>query len=231
MKLNDFHYSLSLLNMLYGIDLPEDDFEEIALTGFGLIGNKRVRLYRYATCVEDCKDGIQLPCNVDTIEAVTAGFEDYASQTNDTPDGDIASAVIETYIENRKAFRNPLYQAGKLIKYEQVGDMIYFDRPYGRVNILYKGELLDDDGLPQITDKEARALATYVAYIIKYREGISTNNVNIINIATDLQNKWNTQCDQARVDYPMSQNDFDQILDAKTNWTRKQYGKSYKGIQ
>ena len=148
MKLNDFHYALSLLDTMYGIDMSEDDFEEISLVGWSLIGNKRTRLYRYSTCVSNCDEGVQLPCNADIIEAVTTDFEEWAYSTNDTPNGDPNSAFVESYIEGRKAFRDPLYASGKFIKYERVGDMLYFDRPHGKVNILYKGLILDDDGLP-----------------------------------------------------------------------------------
>lgn len=228
MKLNDFYYAMSLLNTLYGINMQEDDFEEVALIGWGLIGNKRTRLYRYSTCVSDCDKGVELPCNVDELEAVTTGFEEWNYSTNDTPNGDINSAWTEEYIEHRKAFRSPLYAPGKFIKYERVGNTLYFDRPHGKVNILYKGEIVDDDGLPEITDKEATALATYVAYITKYKEGLMTNNPNIIQLANTLKQQWNIQCDQARTDYYMSQNEWDEVLDAKTSWNRKQHGKSLK---
>jgi hypothetical protein len=30
--------------------------------------------------------------------------------------------------------------------------------------VLYKGEVLDDNGLPDINDKEANAIAVYIAY-------------------------------------------------------------------
>jgi len=53
-KLNDFHYAQTLMEMLYGINLPDDEFEEIALLGWNLIGNKRTRLYRYSVCVDSC---------------------------------------------------------------------------------------------------------------------------------------------------------------------------------
>ena len=139
-----------------------------------------MRIYRYKTIVDNCKKGVQLPCNVDRIEAVTTNFEEWAYSTNDTPNGNIRSAYIESYIEHRKAFKDPLYASGKFIKYERVGDMLYFDKPYGEINILYRGEMLDEQGLPEITDKEATALATYCAYIIKYKEGLQTNNANII---------------------------------------------------
>ena len=72
--MNDFHYGMSLMNTLYGINMPEDEWEEIALVGWNLIGNKRTRLYRYSTCVSDCSEGVQLPCNADIIEAVTTIF-------------------------------------------------------------------------------------------------------------------------------------------------------------
>lgn len=228
MNYNDFHYAMSLMETLYGITMSEDQFEEIALTGWNLIGNKRTRLYRYHTVVDSCSEGVQLPCNVYEIEAVTTCFEEWDYSTNDTPNGDFASAVIEHYIEARKAFRDPMYLPGKYIRYERVGDMLYFDRPHGHINILYKGLILDDDGLPQITDEEALALATYCAYVSKFKEGLMTNNANIIQLANTLKQKWDVQCDQARISGYMSQNQWDQVLDAKTSWNRKMHGKSLK---
>lgn len=226
--MNDFHYAMSLMETLYDISLPEEQFEEIALVAWDLIGNKRTRLYRYSICVDSCSDGIELPCNCEILEAVTTSFEEWNHTTNDTPNGDINSAFVESYIEHRKNFRNPLYISGKLIHYERVGDKLYFDKPYGKINILYKGLEVDEEGLPQITDKEATAIATYCAYVVKFKEGLKTNNPNIVQMATALKTMWNTQCDQARVDHYMSQNEWDEVLDAKTSWNRKQFGKSLK---
>ena len=228
MELNDFHYGLSLLNTLYGITMPEEDYEETALVGWNDIGNKRSKLYRYSTCVNDCNTEVLMPCNWIELEAVTTDFEEWNYSTNDSPNGDVQSAYTESYIEHRKAFRQPLYLPGKLIRYELVGNNLYFDRPYGKINVLYKGIIADENGLPRITDKEARALATYCAYILKFKEGIQTNNANIIELAKSLQNNWRIQCDQARVDHYMSQNEWDEVLDAKTSWNRKQYNKSLK---
>lgn len=225
---SDFHYALTLAEMLYGITIREDLGEEILLTGWNLIGNKRMRIYRYKTCVDECEEGVELPCNCEQLEAVTTNFEEWDYVTNDTPNGNIYTAFVEHYIENRKAFRNPLYAKGKFINYERVGDTLYFDRPHGEINILYRGQLLDDSGLPQITDSEARALATYLAYVVKYKEGIQTNNPNLVRLAEDLRIKWLTQVDQARNDYYMSQNEWNQVLDAKADWNRKQFHRSYK---
>lgn len=224
--MNNFYYALNLLNILYGVSISEDQFEEIALIGWELIGNKRTRLYRYSTY--NNQEGIELPCNCDILEAVTSDSEEWDNINNYSPEGNLNSAFTEAYIENRKEFKSPLYISGKFLKYERVGNILYIKNYKGVVNILYKGIELDDQGLPYLTNKEAVALATYCAYIIKFKEGISSNNPNIINFANSLQQKWNLQVDQARSDHYISQNEWDQILDAKTSWNRKQHNKSLK---
>ena len=89
---------------------------------------------------------------------------------------------------------------------------------------------MDEEGLPKLTDKEATAIATYIAYVDKYKEGLRTNNTVSINLATNLQNIWLKQCDQARVTQ-LSQNDMNEILDVKTSWDRKSYGITYKPLK
>lgn len=223
---------MSLAQTLYGVDLKEEDYEEVGLVAWGMIGNKRTRTYRYSACMDACSDNtISLPCNCDLLEAVTTGWEDWGNVTNDTPNGDLNSGFVEQYIEHRKSFHDPLYQSGKFIKYERVGDTLYLDRPYRKVNILYRGIILDDDGLPELTDKEALAIATYCAYIDKYKEGLRTNNANIIQLANSLKRDWLVQCDQARTPEYLNQNEMDQILEAKTSWNRKVHSKSYKYVR
>lgn len=231
MTLNNFNYAQNLLEQLYGIDMQEDTFEEVGLVAWNHIGNKRYKLYSYRICVNDCTTSIELPCNADIIEAVTTGWEDWNNVSNIYPNGDISSAHTESYIESRKGFQNPLYSSGKYIKYEQVGNTLYFKEPYGQINILYKGVQVDDQGLPEITDKEAEAIATYCAYITKFKEGLSTNNTTTINVAEVLKQRWQVQCDQARVTEYLNQNDMDQILDAKSSWNRKLFNKSYKPLK
>lgn len=231
MTLNNFHYSMTLMEQLYGTTMQEDSWEEVALVAWNLIGNKRYKLYKYSICSENCTTEIQLPCNCDYIESVTTSYEDWNNVSNLYPNGDINSAHVEEYIEANKKFNSPLYQSGKFIKYERVGDTLYLSESYGQINILYKGVLLDEDGLPELTDKEALAIATYCAYVSKFKEGLLTNNTNIIQAADFLKKQWNVQCDQARVTEYINQNEMDEILEAKSNWNRKLYNKSYKPIR
>lgn len=229
--MNPFYYAMTLMDTLYGITMQEDVFEETALVAWNLIGNKRYRLYKYSTCSNDCTTEVQLPCNCDFIESVTTGYEDWNYVSNIYQNGDINSAYVEGYIESNKHFKDPLYQSGKFVKYERVGDTLYFNEPYGQINILYKGVILDENGLPELTDKEASAIATYCAYVSKFKEGLRTNNTNILSIANALKTQWNIQCDQARTPEYLNQNEMDQILEAKTSWNRKIHNKSYKPVR
>ena len=233
MTYNDFHYGLSLLDSLYGINLQEENYEEIALVGWNLIGNKRARTYRYSVCLQPGQNTIELPCNCDILEAVTTDWEDFQHVDNDSPGERYGSFSTEQYIEANKRFQEPLYARGKFINYERVGNTLYLQNNCyeGRVNILYRGLVLDDNGLPEISDKEAMALATYCAWITKFKDGLATNNTVTINLANNLKQQWYIQCDQARTDWETTQNDLDEILDAKTCWDRKLNNKSYKLIR
>ena len=228
--MNDFNYIYTVANSLYGLELEPEQFEELGLTAWNLIGNKTVRLYNYSADIS-CDDlSVQLPCNCDIIEAVTYNHEDWNYSTNKTVNGDYNSQFTEQYIEARKLYQSPFYITGKYAKYERVGDTLYFDKDYGKVNILYKGVILDEDGLPQVNEKEALAIATYIAFATKQKQGWITNNQNIIQLAQYLYQQWLKYCDSARVPLSIDQNTMNQVLDAKSSWNRKVYNKAYKPI-
>ena len=229
--MNEFNYIYTLANQLYGLELEPENFEEMGLVAWNLIGNKNVRLYRYCDRV-DCKDlSIKLPCNCDIIEAVTYNHEDWNYSTNKTVNGDYNSQFTEQYIESRKLYTNPLYVSGKYAKYERVGNVLYFDKDYGQVSILYKGVQLDEEGLPEINDKEALAIATYIAYAVKQKQGWVTNNQNLLQEAQYMREQWLKYCDSARVKPYLNQNEMNTILDVKSSWMRKVYNKAYKPIK
>lgn len=222
--------------MVYGIEMNDEDMEELGLLAWGLIGNKKRKFYRYSTNINPIDNSVTLPCNAldingdSCVELVTACHEDWSEVTNTTDFGDLNSSYTEQHIEATKAFQGPYYIPGKVLKYEQVGDTLYFTHNYGRINILYKGVIFDEDGLPEISDKEAMAIATYIAYIVKFKEGLKTNNGDTIKLSQTLEHKWETQCDQARVKQ-LSQNDMDAILEVGASWDRKRFSKGYKPLR
>lgn len=231
MNTNDFHYIAVLLDQLYGIELDDEDLEELGLIAWELIGNKTTKLYRYSACIDGNDLSVTLPCNAffegqgkSSVELVTASYEDWERTTNYSDYGDNYTAFVEQNIEAEKYYQSPYYLPGKILKYEEVGDKLYFTHNYGRVNILYKGIEADEDGLPKLTNKEALAIATYIAYTQKFKEGLITNNAAATNQSIQLEALWRKQCDQARVG-TLNQNDMNNILDIKGSWDRHSYGK------
>ena len=243
--MEQFYSAYPLIDQLYGVEISPEDFEEIGLMAWRLIGNKITKLYRYNTrldcdteggCKQACGSrvtnySLELPCNCEELEAVTYGWEDWNYATNTTVNGDYFSQFTENYIEARKITKNPLYMSGRYVKYERVGNTLYFDKNYGTINILYHGVVLDEESLPYITDKEALAIATYCAWVKIRREGLVTRNSQIIEQSQVIQQEWLKQCSAARVPDYINQNEMNEILDVCSSWDRKRFNKSYKPIR
>lgn len=228
---NNFRYALSLAHTLYDIP-PSDDAIEVGLIAYKHIGNENTQLKKVQLTV-DCETGqAVLPCDVDYLEAVTyCGPEDWNYTSNIKEDGDLNSLYTENYIESQKAFLDPLYISGKFVKYKRVGNILYTNKGAGRINVLYHSIITDEDGLPQITDKEAIAISEYIAYTYKYKEALRTNNQIAMQFANDLRQKWLFHCEAARVPSYIDQNTMDRVMDRFSSFNKKIYGKSYKIFQ
>lgn len=224
----NFNYAIRQAKTEYDVTGDLEDLQEIGLIAYDKIGNKNTILKQVQLKV-DCSNGsIQLPCDVSIIEAVTYCGEDYNYTSNVKQDGDPYSANVENYIESRKAFTNPYYISGKFVKYKRVGNTLYVNKGLDTVNLLYHANILDEDGLPDINDKEASAIAVYIAFTIKQKEAFKTHNQVIMQEAQSLRKRWLGLLDAARVPDYISQNEMNDILDAKYSWDRKVYNKSYK---
>lgn len=226
----NFNYAISQAQTLYDVDGDLEDLQEIGLIAYNKIGNKNTQLHQIRLKVNCATGTAELPCGVGIIEAVTYCGEDFNYTSNIYNEGEPYSAYVENYIEARKAFLNPHYMSGKLVKYKRVGDTLYINKGLHFINVLYHGEVLDEDGLPIINDKEADAIAAYIAYTLKYKEALKTHNQMIMAEAKDLKQQWLFNCDAARVPEYVSQNEMNDILDARYSLNRKVYNKSFKPI-
>ena len=229
MNRNNFKSVYSMANVLYGTTMDTTSFEDIALTGWTLIGNRETRLYRYTTSTENKR--IKLPCNCEFIEAVFSNINDAVTSSSVIPHGDMSKQWVEDYIESWKKDKKAFYNSGALVSYREEGDELVFDRDYDQITILYHGIITDDDGLPFLNDKEVQALATYCAYVDMYKQSLVQKNGNIAQLAATLEARWLRLCNAARSPMYLNQNEMDDVLDAKTRWDRKIYGKSYKPIR
>jgi hypothetical protein len=226
--INNFKYAISLAQMLYDIDINDmDTLIEIGLVAYNFIGNKNTHLVAE---IVDVKNGlVKLPCNADLVEAITdPQYEDWNNTSNLINYGDVASNNIEQYIERSKQSIDPLYISGHYIKYRREGNYIYVNEKIDSVCVLYHTEQLDEDDLPFINDKEAVAIADYIAYTIKYKEALRSNNQAVFQMAQTIKKQWQIHCDAARVPEYVSQNEMNDLLDVVSSANRKIHGKSYK---
>ena len=234
MKKYSFNTAYTQARELYGLELNPDEFETLGLIAWDRIGNKDYKLYKYLVTPDQNELGewyIDLPCNVDIIEAVTANYEDYQKTSNQYLSGNMQNGWIEGYIESRKYNVGSLYSSGKFVKYRQEGNQIMLSDKFENVYILYKGVIADDDGLPYLNSKELDAIAAFVAQATFYKQALMTRDANTMQLAQLLEQKWKNLCSQARVAEYVNQNEMDEILNVATSWDRKRFGKSYKPIR
>lgn len=218
----------------YGAELDPNIFESIGLTAWHKIGNREIRLYNFSDEPEYLGNdewSLALPCNVDQIEAVTSEHEDWQSTSNENNHLNMSRGSTEQYIEHRKRNTNPLYPHGGYIKYERVGNTLYFKDKYNLVNVLYKGFISDDEGLPFLTETEVEAIATFCVYTQDFKDARISRDRSTLEMASFMENKWKQLCTQARIPELINQNEMDEVLNASNSWDRKRFGKSFKPIR
>lgn len=229
MELYNFKSAYPLAKTLYDVEVSESDFEDIGMVAWRRINNKHTRFYKF---VGDAVNGeLELPCNVDEIESVHLPINDAQMTSNKTVFNSIETLFIEGYIDTWKLTESPYSQRGKLVKYKEGNNTLYFDRDYHGIIVVYKGIFVDDeDGLPLINEKEQLAIATYVAYVSIFKDAIRKRDNVLMQLSGALKAEWLNKCNAARIPDHLSQNDMDMILDARVRSDRKKYGKSFKPI-
>lgn len=227
MNLHNINAAYSLAHTLYGVEPNQTEFEDIAINAWEKIGIKHTKLYKFRGCTSNQE--LQLPCNVDLIESVHLPIPDAQLTSNKNVYNYTDTLFTEGYIDAWKRLEDPLWTKGKLVKYREGDNTLYFSRNYDNVLVVYHGIIMDEETeLPMVTDKELNAIAAYVAYTITYKNGIKLRDKTSLEIAQMLKQDWLKLCNAARTPDYLSQNDMDTILDAKVRWDRKQFGKSLK---
>jgi hypothetical protein len=228
--MNNFKYAISLAQMLYDIDINDmDTLIEIGLVAYNFIGNKNTQLVADIVNVDMRTGLVNLPCKADLVEAITyPKIEDWNYTSNTKNFGDFNTLNVEQYIEKSKQSVDPLYVNGRLIKYRREGNYIYVNEKVDVVCVLYHMEQLDEEDLPLINDKEAIAIADYIAYTIKYKEALRSNNSNVFQMAQTIKKQWLLHCDAARVPEYVNQNEMNDLLEIASSYNRKVHGRSFK---
>ena len=228
--MNNFKYAISLAQMLYDVDINDmDTLIEIGLVAYNFIGNKNTHLVVDIVNVDMRTGLVNLPCKADLVEAITyPKIEDWNYTSNTKNFGDFNTLNVGQYIEKSKQSVDPLYVSGRFIKYRREGNYIYVNEKVDVVCVLYHTEQLDEEDLPLINDKEAIAIADYIAYTIKYKEALRSNNSNVFQMAQTIKKQWLLHCDAARVPEYVNQNEMNDLLEIASSYNRKVHGRSFK---
>lgn len=102
------------------------------------------------------------------------------------------------------------------MSYRQEGDSIVLDVDCPHVTILYHGIIVDEEGLPYLTEKEVQALAAYCAYMDMYKKSLIQRDGNLFQMANAVKADWLRLCNSARIPMHLTQNDINDVLDVKT---------------
>ena len=228
--MNNFKYALSLAQMLYDVDINDmDTLIEVGLVAYNFIGNKNTQLKSEIVNVDRRSGLVKLPCKAELVEAITyPSSEDWSYTSNLKNFGDFNTLNVEQYIERSKQSTDPLYTSGRLVKYRREGNYIYVNEDIDQVSVLYHVETLDEEDLPMINDKEAIAIADYIAYTVKYKEALRSNNSAVFQMAQTIKRQWLIHCDAARVPEYVNQNEMNDLLEIASSHNRKVHGRSYK---
>ena len=85
--------------------------------------------------------------------------------------------------------------------------------------------------MPYLNEKEVDAIAAFCAFADTRKKALMTRDGNLFSLAQALEMNWKMKCTQARIPDYFSQNDMDEILNVRSSWDRKRYGKSYKPLR
>jgi len=219
----------------YGLDMKQDEFIEEGYNVWREIGNQAPVLTRFFTKVpEDFI--IELPPGCEFIEGVMIINEPARDTTFDSEGK--KDRVLPAYIsaDNEPSINQSLETSkyGKSVNYVLAGDnaikITSADALYRDIMVVYRSILVnEDDGLPLLNDKEVAAIAAEVTR----REVMRQAFQNVAKKA-DLLKFISVEADRlmaaAKIDEYINDDAIDQIMDIKTSFDRKVYGRRYNPL-
>lgn len=63
-----------------------------------------------------------------------------------------------------------------------------------------------------------------------YKQSLIRKDGNLFQLAAAVKADWLRLCNAARIPAHLTQNEINDVLEVKTRWDRKMYGKSYHPI-
>lgn len=219
-------------------NINESKLAFLADVGLRLIGNRHQNIYKYNIPYSDFyKEGnnicIPVPCNIESVEAVLDGNIDEFTYYNDYKYSYSFPSYSKNYgYHNIDCFlykeQREYFGSGNLINYKFTGDkIIILNDIKSDINVIYRGSLLDSDGKPLVTSREAIGLAYYWFWMNEQKK-IATSIGGDGNRLAYAQQQMKLHIARARVPEKFSQNDLNNMKDSLKSKGFSPYGKPLK---
>jgi hypothetical protein len=219
----------------YALDMKTDEFIEMAYDVWRSIGNIATTVTRYFTKVPDDMI-VEIPQNAEFIQSVTSVDQQAVVTTFDSG-GEKERHVPAVSVRSNTPERNQSLTTspGESINYTVLDENTIQITSPNMINndimIVYNAINVDDDGLPLLNDKEVEAIAAEVArrwYVRKSFQdvGPAANNrfVSMLQLITAEATRLMAA---AKIDEKITDDAIDKMLDIKTSWDRKVYGRRF----
>jgi hypothetical protein len=225
---------LPILKTQYGLNIDEYDYLDIAVDALRDI--KHFGTTEYVSYVTVGKDGkVNLPCNIDCIDAVTTehmGKKAYSTRVEFEVDGIIGTDSYYSFMEiidNLGYIWSPGlggFRGKGYISYQLDGKTMTVDTELAgqKIAIAYTGIIVDAEGFPTITRKQANAIAAICARIIMVK-GANLGQkgaASMIEYYTGLSGRLKQA---ASIPEDITDNEMDEALNAQTTFNRKSYNR------
>ena len=244
----DFMYGKFLLSDFFDIHMQEDDYVERAYNVWRDIGNIATAVHAFEFTV-DASGSVKLPCNMEFVEAVTAGngWRDelgdsvilYQADWNTNSNQNLADAISSPNSNKISlSTETTLHPKGEFIPYELHGTIGSYTLGFAKEFVgtsgvcIYRGTCVDKDGNPLLTRKETEAIAHKLAFI-HLRKRIFMGDVAAAGIMqqTRLEQEYGRKMAAAKIPEYVPQNQWDRMFSAMTSHNRKVHWSSYKSVQ
>jgi hypothetical protein len=228
---------LPVLKTMYGLHMDEYDYIDIAVDTLRNI--KHFGITEYVSYITASAAGkVSLPCNMDTIDAVTTeemGRKAYSTRVEFEMDGILNTDTFYTMerIMTSLGRMAPPGLAGSVgkgyISYQLEGKTINVGKEYAgkRIAIAFTGIATDLEGLPLITRKQANALAATTARVIAVK-GANRGDKALASMVEYYTGISGRLIQAASIPEDITDNELDEVLNAKTTFNKKSYNRPTK---
>ena len=231
----------ALVSRRYSISLDKDDFIERAYYIWRTIGNIATQDKKFPIVVPE--DGvIELPKDCEFVRSVSSAdllpntFENTMSGKNYYNSEGYNKEVRpdESMLSAESAARiSPSYTHGTTISYSVGDGYIQVDSAVMRnrtVTIIYSAIDKDADDLPLLSDKEVEAIATNIA-LQEVERRLFQGVKGMDKMLQYLKPEADRLLLAAKSDEKINDDALDRLLDTKTSWDRKVYGRRWNAIK